>query len=135
VFETVYAAAPGFCYREFGTGERRDLGVRTAPAEGIVVAVSRSHPSARMEEFLRRYKIAGRRVSGSAIKFGFVAAGEADLYARLGPTMEWDTAAGQAIVEAAGGRMTTVDGAPFRYGKPRFENEGFIASGRSPPAT
>ena len=65
----------------------------------------------------------------SSLKFGILAAGEADLYPRRGPTMEWDTAAGQAILEAAGGRMETEGGEHFRYGKAGFRNRGFIARG------
>ena len=72
-----------------------------------------------------------RRQCGSALKFGVIAAGEADLYPRFGTTMEWDTAAGQAILEAAGGRVETVAGTPLAYGKPSLKNDGFIAWGRA----
>jgi 3'-phosphoadenosine 5'-phosphosulfate (PAPS) 3'-phosphatase len=61
-----------------------------------------------------------------------IAAGEADLYPRFGTTMEWDTAAGQAILEAAGGRVETLAGDPLAYGKPGFKNDGFLAWGRRP---
>ena len=71
-----------------------------------------------------------RKSCGSALKFGVIAAGEADLYPRFGTTMEWDTAAGQAILEAAGGRVETLAGAPLTYGKPGFKNDGFLAWGR-----
>ena len=73
-----------------------------------------------------------RKSCGSALKFGVIAAGEADLYPRFGTTMEWDTAAGQAILEAAGGRVETFAGAPLAYGKPGFKNDGFLAWGRRP---
>jgi 3'(2'), 5'-bisphosphate nucleotidase len=73
-----------------------------------------------------------RKKYGSALKFGMIAAGEADLYPRFGPTMEWDTAAGQAILEAAGGRVETLAGAPLAYGKPGLKNEGFLAWGATP---
>jgi 3'(2'), 5'-bisphosphate nucleotidase len=69
---------------------------------------------------------------GSALKFGLLAAGEADLYPRFGTTMEWDTAGGQAILEAAGGRVVTFAGMPLSYGKPGLKNDGFVAWGRSP---
>ena len=59
-----------------------------------------------------------------------MAAGEADIYPRIGTTMEWDTAAGQAVLVAAGGRVTDLDGEPFRYGKPGFQNGNFLARGR-----
>jgi 3'(2'), 5'-bisphosphate nucleotidase len=67
--------------------------------------------------------------AGSSLKFCLVAEGKADVYPRFGPTMEWDTAAGHAVLRAAGGRVTTTDGAPFRYLKPGFKNPGFIAHG------
>ena len=73
-----------------------------------------------------------RKSCGSALKFGVIAAGEADLYPRFGTTMEWDTAAGQAILEAAGGRVETLAGDPLAYGKPGFKNDGFLAWGRRP---
>ena len=66
---------------------------------------------------------------GSSLKACVVAEGSADLYPRFGRTMEWDTAAGQAVLEAAGGRVTTLDGDPFRYAKSGFENPHFIAWG------
>ena len=67
---------------------------------------------------------------GSALKFCRLAEGVADLYPRFGRTMEWDTAAPQAVLEAAGGRVTTLDGAPLHYGKPRWENPHFLCWGR-----
>ncbi len=70
------------------------------------------------------------RSAGSSLKFCLVAAGEADLYPRAGRTMEWDTAAGHAVLLAAGGDVTRWDGTPFRYGKPGFENCAFVAHGK-----
>jgi 3'(2'), 5'-bisphosphate nucleotidase len=72
-----------------------------------------------------------RDVLGSALKFGRIAEGIADVYLRKGPTMEWDTCAGQAIVEAAGGHVLTLDRLPLRYGKSEFRNMGFVATGRT----
>jgi 3'(2'), 5'-bisphosphate nucleotidase len=96
-----------------------------------VVVHSRSHENeARLTDYLATLAEPTTRVSGSAIKFGLIAAAEADLYPRFGPTMEWDTAAGQAVLEAAGGSVTMPDGSPFRYGKPGFLNAGFLARGR-----
>jgi 3'(2'), 5'-bisphosphate nucleotidase len=101
------------------------------PATGLVVLASRSHSNRDdLKQFLADKKVAEIRIGGSAIKFCRVAAGVADLYPRLGPTMEWDTAAGQAILDAAGGSTTTLDGKPFLYAKPGFLNTGFIARGR-----
>jgi 3'(2'), 5'-bisphosphate nucleotidase len=79
--------------------------------------------------------LAGRHVArtlnyGSALKFCRLAEGVADLYPRFGRTMEWDTAAPQAVLQAAGGRVVTLDGAPLRYGKPGWENPHFLCWGR-----
>ncbi len=73
--------------------------------------------------------MAERISAGSSLKFCLVAEGRADIYPRFGPTMEWDTAAGHAVLAAAGGKVTTRDGAPFRYRKPGFRNPEFIATG------
>jgi 3'(2'), 5'-bisphosphate nucleotidase len=106
------------------------IAARPAPADGLIVVGSRSHNDARTEEFLKRFAVKQLVSAGSSLKFCLVAAGEADLYARAGRTMEWDTAAGQAVLTAAGGSMTLWDGTPFTYGKPGFENPGFVARGR-----
>jgi len=105
------------------------------PAAGITAAVSRSHANRDdLDDFLadetaNGRTIAGQVVAGSALKFSLVAEGSADLYPRLGPTMEWDTAAGQAIVEAAGGTVLKKDGTPLTYGKKDFRNPHFIVRG------
>jgi 3'(2'), 5'-bisphosphate nucleotidase len=118
------------CLREGRAAQR--IATRPPPSDGIVVFASRSHGSyhdPELEGFLERFRIAKRRQAGSSLKFCLVASGDADLYPRFGPTMEWDTAAGQAVLEAAGGRLTTIDGEPFRYGKPGFRNGNFVAWG------
>jgi 3'(2'), 5'-bisphosphate nucleotidase len=114
---------------------RRSLSARTSPGEGVTVVSSRSHgdPDA-LARFTAGRKIAASTTAGSSLKFCLLAAGEADLYPRLGRTMEWDTAAGDAILRAAGGRVTDLDGHPLRYGKPGFENPHFVALGRGPGA-
>jgi 3'(2'), 5'-bisphosphate nucleotidase len=115
---------------------RRAIGCRAVPAAGeLVVASSRSHgDGAALQGWLAAQGLAGRplrhRPAGSALKFGLLACGEADLYPRLGRTMEWDTAAGHAMLRAAGGEVCTLDGALLRYGKPGFENPHFVARGR-----
>jgi 3'(2'), 5'-bisphosphate nucleotidase len=106
------------------------LRARTAPPQGLVAVASRSHRSPETDTFLANYPVAEFRSIGSSLKFCLVAAGQADIYPRLGPTMEWDTAAGQAVLVAAGGRVTTLEGEPFRYGKPGFRNGHFVAWGR-----
>ncbi|GGF23184.1 3'(2'),5'-bisphosphate nucleotidase CysQ [Aliidongia dinghuensis] len=128
----IYAAAgPGTAGRHDASGTRTAIAARACPPEGAVVMSSRSHETnTDLDALLARRKVAERRIAGSALKFCRVAEGAADLYPRIGPTMEWDTAAGQAVLEAAGGRMTRLDGTPFTYGKPGFRNPGFVAEGR-----
>jgi len=108
----------------------KTIAARTPAADGLVAVSSRSHPDAKTDELLKTLPIKGNTNAGSSLKFCLVAAGEADIYPRAGQTMEWDTAAGHAVLAAAGGRMTTWDGAPFVYGKPDFRNGPFIARGR-----
>jgi 3'(2'), 5'-bisphosphate nucleotidase len=96
---------------------------------GLVAVGSRSHASLEEEEVLRNYDIKDKISIGSSLKFCLVAEGKADLYFRSGPTMEWDTAAGQAILEAAGGKMYNQMGNGFNYNKESLLNGGFIATG------
>jgi 3'(2'), 5'-bisphosphate nucleotidase len=107
--------------------------VRTIPAAGITAVASRSHSTPQTDVYLARYPIANLVAVGSSLKFCLVAAGEADLYPRLGPTMEWDTAAGQAVVLAAGGQVLGPDAQPLCYGKPQFRNPWFVVSGAFMP--
>jgi 3'(2'), 5'-bisphosphate nucleotidase len=130
---TYAACGPGTATRRRYGGQPEPIGARTPPPDGLVVIQSRSHDnSRRLAEFLASYPVRERKKCGSALKFGVIAAGEADLYPRFGTTMEWDTAAGQAILEAAGGQVETLAGAPLAYGKPGLKNEGFLAWGRRP---
>ena len=109
----------------------RAIATRDIPADGLTVVGSRSHGDATaMDAFLAGRTVATFRAAGSSLKLCLIAAGEADLYPRLGTTMEWDIAAGHAVLAAAGGRVTTVDGAPFIYGKPEYRNPHFAASGK-----
>jgi 3'(2'), 5'-bisphosphate nucleotidase len=103
---------------------------RKPPPQGLVAVASRSHRSPETDTFLTNYPITDFRSIGSSLKFCVVAQGQADIYPRIGTTMEWDTAAGQAVLTAAGGRVTTLEGEPFRYGKPGFKNGNFVAWGR-----
>jgi len=104
---------------------------RRAPADGWVVAVSRSHGDAQTESLLGRLPVKERTTLGSSAKFCLVAEGSADLYARLAPTNEWDIAAGHAVVVAAGGIVTTPDGGAIRYGGAQqgFRVPAFLAWG------
>lgn len=108
----------------------RTIKARPAPSGGWVAVGSRSHNDEKTAEFLKRFPVKEFVSAGSSLKFCLVAAGEADIYARAGRTMEWDTAAGQAVLMAAGGSMSLWDGTPFTYGKPGFENPPFVARGR-----
>jgi 3'(2'), 5'-bisphosphate nucleotidase len=111
------------------------ISVRSPDMNGLVAVASRSHMTPETEAFLSGYRIAQRRDSGSSLKFCAVARGEADIYPRLAPTMEWDTAAGDAVLRAAGGCVTAPDGSPFRYGKADagFRNGHFVAWGGAAP--
>ena len=114
-------------------GEVRAIAVRACAGAPCAVA-SKSHAMPGLDEWLASAGIVERVSVGSSLKFALVASGEADVYPRTGPTMEWDTAAGDAVLRAAGGRMLDPDGAPFRYGKPGFRNTGFVATGGYAPA-
>lgn len=120
-------------------GARESLKVRAAPGAVKVVA-SRSHLTDETRQFVERFTVDSFVSSGSSLKFCQVAEGAADLYPRLGRTMEWDTAAGDAVLRAAGGRVLTMDGAALTYGKcwpgevgDTFANPHFVACGTLDP--
>ena len=141
VLGVVHGPAAGVTYTAHGPGtamRRRDGGrfepirAREPAPDGVVVIHSRTNESSRrLSEYFEGRSILDRRSCGSALKFGVLAEGAADLYPRFGTTMEWDTAAGQAVLEAAGGRVFAFDGRPLVYGKPGLKNDGFIAWGRA----
>ena len=128
-----YTLADGTSVEETGPfgatpGPVTPLHVATPDNAALMVVASKSHRDAATDAYIARYAVRDMTSAGSSLKFCLVAAGEADLYPRLGRTMEWDTAAGDAVLRGAGGRMVTFDGhAPFTYGKPGFENPFFIA--------
>ena len=111
-------------------GTKKKITVRSQPDEGIVAVVSRSHKTPEVDEFLKDYTVAQEVSSGSSIKFCLVAEGLADIYPRFGPTMEWDTGAGHAVVLGAGGTVKTPEGEDFKYAKDGFKNGYFIAKGK-----
>lgn len=116
-------------YVEDADGHRA-ITTRTTPAEGLTVVASRSHgDAAALDAFLAGRKVADLKNAGSSLKLCLVASGEADLYPRLGRTMEWDIAAGHAVLAAAGGKVMKLDGTPLTYGKPGFDNPHFYAAG------
>jgi 3'(2'), 5'-bisphosphate nucleotidase len=112
-------------------GVRTPIAARRAPPTGLVMMASRSHRHDTGDEaFKAAHQVAEIVPLGSALKYAWVAEGRADVVPRLnGATMEWDTAAAQAVLEAAGGRMFDPSGARLTYGKPGYRNIGFIAWG------
>jgi 3'(2'), 5'-bisphosphate nucleotidase len=104
------------------------------PRALLCAVASKSHNTPQTEAWLRAAAIEHRVSIGSSLKFVLIAAGKADVYPRAAPTMEWDTAAGDAVLRAAGGRVFDLDGGLLRYGKPSFLNPGFLATGLYEPA-
>ncbi len=111
-------------------GKETIITVRDVPGDGITAVASKSHRDAQTNAFLEKLGVSDIVSTGSSLKFCLVAAGEADIYPRFGPTMEWDTGAGHAVLKAAGGTVSNPDGSPFRYKKPDFRNGYFIANGK-----
>lgn len=120
---------PAGAFTCVGSGETHPIRCRPCPTEGVVAIVSKSHRTPAVDEFLKDCNVLREISVGSSLKFCRVASGEADLYPRIGRTMEWDTAAGHAVLRFAGGSVTTLDGAELTYGKPGFENPHFVARG------
>jgi 3'(2'), 5'-bisphosphate nucleotidase len=125
--------APDRSGADLGRLRLKSVHARIAGENGLTALVSHSHLDPETEAFLVKLKIAERSGVGSSVKFLAIARGDADVYPRFGPTMEWDTAAGQAVLEAAGGRVVDVSGQPLRYGKTELglRNPSFIAWGRT----
>jgi 3'(2'), 5'-bisphosphate nucleotidase len=112
-------------------GTRTPIAARLPPAEGVTVVASRHHGDPeQLQAFLSGRSVAKVVNFGSSLKFCRLAQGEADLYPRLGRTMEWDTCAPQAVLEAAGGSVRTLDGKPLLYGKSGWDNPHFVCRGR-----
>lgn len=109
-------------------GDPRPIGVAPPDNAALRVVASKSHRNPETEAYIARYAVAESKSAGSSLKFCLVATGEADLYPRLGRTMEWDTAAGDAVLRGAGGRVLRLDDLrPLAYGKPGWENPFFLA--------
>lgn len=111
--------------------QRRLIHTREAPTDGLVALASRSHADPQTEAYLARLPIKDRQPAGSSLKFCRIAEAAADVYPRFGPTMEWDTAAGDAVLRSAGGVVVDAAGEPLRYGKfaGHYKNGSFIAWG------
>lgn len=155
VFGMIYAPALGLLYVTLGEGRAVEAAVpvtsvtaslaslsldalktRAPRLAALTVLESRSHRTPDTEAFLAGYPVAEVKRAGSSLKFCRIARGDADFYVRLGPTREWDTAAGQAILEAAGGQVTTLSGERLAYGKADagYLNPSFVAWGERPIA-
>ncbi len=129
--DALYAGAEGCgATRQSGSGFASPIHVRPAPYDGLTVIFSRRHGDhQKISEFLGDRRVVERISAGSSLKFCLVAAGQADVYPRFGPTMEWDTAAAHAVLAAAGGRVDCIEGEPLLYGKQGFRNPEFVAWG------
>lgn len=109
-------------------GETKPISVGEPDNDALMVVASKSHRDQATDDYIAKYKVKDMTSAGSSLKFCLVATGEADLYPRLGRTMEWDTAAGHAVLNGAGGRVVRFDDhVPLGYGKPGFANVFFIA--------
>ena len=125
-----YATAETGAYKMEGRGEAKRISVRTPAAEIPVVVGSRSHLTPEVKQYLSRLGNHEMKSVGSSLKFCLVAEAQADLYPRLGPTSEWDTAAAQCVVESAGGRVIDLNGQALRYNtKPSLLNPYFLVFG------
>jgi 3'(2'), 5'-bisphosphate nucleotidase len=131
---TLWRGAAGLgAEKRVGDSAFEPIKTRIPPAAGLTACTSRSHAD---HEHLERWfrdnnlTVAEHKPAGSSLKFCLIAEGKADIYPRIGPTCEWDTAAGQGVLQAAGGEVVTVDGQPLTYGHPPFRNPHFIARSR-----
>lgn len=140
ILGVVYAPALGEMYAGHGpgtaikwreeTGKDKEISVRPYPKHGMTVVASRSFgDDNKLDKFLDAFKVEKVIKHGSSLKICAIAAGKADIYPRFGPTCEWDTAAGDAVLQAAGGIITDLDGAPLEYGgkRERWLNPEFVA--------
>ncbi|MCB1531892.1 MAG: 3'(2'),5'-bisphosphate nucleotidase CysQ [Alphaproteobacteria bacterium] len=140
IMGVVYAPAKGVLYAGYGeqavkwsedSDKDKPISVRPIPRTGLVVVASKSHGSAeKLDKFLEGFKVEKLVKRGSSLKICAIAEGRADIYPRFGPTCEWDTAAGHAVLKAAGGFLTKECGTELCYGgaNPKFLNPEFIAS-------
>ena len=133
VLGVTYAAAGGRAWKQTGGEAPTPIATRPAPPAALAVVASRDHAGPEVARVVARARAGGRAVEtasmGSSLKFCLVAEGAADFYPRTGPTFEWDTAAAQAVVEAAGGGVSTRDGARLRYNKADLRNAAVFCWG------
>lgn len=113
-------------------GDSKPLKVAESDNAALMVVASKSHRDKATDDYIGKYAVRDMTSAGSSLKFCLVATGEADLYPRLGRTMEWDTAAGHAVLSGAGGRVVRFDDlSPLQYGKDKYANPFFIATSPS----
>jgi 3'(2'), 5'-bisphosphate nucleotidase len=129
-----YTREDGVAVEETGTmdkaaaGRQTVISVSTPDNAALMVVASKSHRDAATDEYIAKYAVKDMTSAGSSLKFCLLATGEADLYPRLGRTMEWDTAAGDAVLRGAGGHVVRFDDhTPLAYGKTGWDNPFFIA--------
>ncbi|MBT0957642.1 3'(2'),5'-bisphosphate nucleotidase CysQ [Alphaproteobacteria bacterium KMM 3653] len=129
-----YTLGDGTAVEEVGAMEKDTIGaqnpikVSVPDTSALRVVASKSHRDQATDDYINKYNTADMKSAGSSLKFCLVATGEADIYPRLGRTMEWDTAAGDAVLRGAGGKMVRFDDhSDFTYGKSGYENPFFIA--------
>ncbi len=123
-----YTRADGVAVEELADGTLRGIGVSSPDNTALMVVASKSHRDQATDDYIGKYAVKDMKSAGSSLKFCLVATGEADLYPRLGRTMEWDTAAGDAVLRGAGGHVVRFDDhTPLAYGKAGWDNPFFIA--------
>ncbi|WP_375542800.1 3'(2'),5'-bisphosphate nucleotidase CysQ [Aliiroseovarius crassostreae] len=115
-------------FRKERQGDVKEIHVSPPDNDALMVVASKSHRDQATDDYINKYNVKDSKSAGSSLKFCLVATGEADLYPRVGRTMEWDTAAGHAVLNGAGGAVVRFDDhSPLTYGKPIYENPFFIA--------
>ena len=123
-----YTRADGVAVEELADGSLREIAVSKPDNAALMVVASKSHRDQATDDYIGKYAVKDMKSAGSSLKFCLVATGEADLYPRLGRTMEWDTAAGDAVLRGAGGHVVRFDDhTPLAYGKAGWDNPFFIA--------
>ncbi|SPF79005.1 3'(2'),5'-bisphosphate nucleotidase CysQ [Aliiroseovarius pelagivivens] len=123
--ETVEEQGP---FQKDTVGALTPISVSKPDNDALFIVASKSHRDQATEDYINKYSVRDSKSAGSSLKFCLVATGEADLYPRVGRTMEWDTAAGHAVLKGAGGDVVRFDDhTPLTYGKPIYENPFFIA--------
>ncbi|MCP5036594.1 MAG: 3'(2'),5'-bisphosphate nucleotidase CysQ [Rhodobacteraceae bacterium] len=129
-----YTAPDGISVEEEGPfekdapGQTTPISVSNPDNSALLVVASKSHRDQATDDYIGKYSVKDMKSAGSSLKFCLVATGEADIYPRVGRTMEWDTAAGHAVLKGAGGQVVRFDDhTPLTYGKPIYENPFFIA--------